>query len=68
MRKKGVYPYDYVDGPDRMKETQLSPIETFYGKLNESKITQDKYDHACTESLEDISIAPSSLVSPTCYN
>ena len=46
MRKKGVYPYDYVNSPERMKETQLPPIDKFYSNLKEYDITQFRFDHA----------------------
>ena len=30
--RKGVYPNDYVDSPERLKEMQLPPKEAFYPK------------------------------------
>ena len=29
LLRKGVYPYDYVDSLDKLKETSLPPIEEF---------------------------------------
>ena len=43
--RKGVYPYEYIDSLDRFNEPRLPPIETFYGKLTDEKITQDDYDY-----------------------
>src|SRR5277367_5891709 len=42
---KGELSYEYIDSDDRFNETELPPIETFGGKLNE-KITQKAYEHA----------------------
>ena len=33
LLRKGVYPYDYVDGPPKLEETQLPPKLEFYSKL-----------------------------------
>ena len=48
LTTKGVYPYDYVKSLEIFKETNLSPIEAFYSKLNEENISQEDYDHAQT--------------------
>ena len=34
LRRKGVYPYEYVDNIERFDETQLPPIEAFYSNLS----------------------------------
>ena len=34
MRRKGVYPYEYVDSWEKFEETELPPKEAFYSKLN----------------------------------
>ena len=46
VRRKGVYPYDYMDCFERLDETCLPPIECFYSKLNDEGIEQDDYVHA----------------------
>ena len=43
---KGHYPYEYMDGLDRFKETQLPPIDKFYSKLRNQTITRDEYAEA----------------------
>ena len=43
---KGVYPYDYMDCPEKLNETQLPPKSAFYSKLNNSNITDEDYNHA----------------------
>jgi len=45
--RKGVFPYDYIDGLQRFDETSLPPIEQFKNKLNDSDITPEDYQHAC---------------------
>jgi hypothetical protein len=46
IRKKGVYPYEYMLNHDKFEETELPPIEKFYSSLNDSNITQKEYEHA----------------------
>ena len=46
LKRKGVYPYDYVDRLDRLSETQLPPKEAFYSKLNDEHISDEDYEHA----------------------
>ena len=46
LRKKGVYPYDYMDSIERLNETELPPKEAFYSKLNDSGISDEDYEHA----------------------
>ncbi|VDI82633.1 Hypothetical predicted protein [Mytilus galloprovincialis] len=46
MIRKGVYPYDYMDGSSKLEETQLPPKEDFFNKLNGTDISDDDYEHA----------------------
>ena len=46
LKRKGVYPYDYMDCFERLSETTLPPIESFYSELNKSGISEDNYTHA----------------------
>ena len=43
MKKKGVYPYDYMDSFGKFDEFQLSNKENFYSILNNENITDDQY-------------------------
>ena len=43
---KGVYPYDYMDKPERMEETRLPNKEEFYSILNGTHISDEDYEHA----------------------
>jgi len=46
LKRKGVYPYDYVDSVDKLSETSLPPKDAFYSRLNEEAITDEDYEHA----------------------
>ena len=46
MKKKGVYPYDYMDSFCRFNENQLPKREEFYSILNDTDISEDDYKHA----------------------
>ena len=46
VKRKGVYPYDYMDKEERFKEKCLPPKDAFYSKLNERGITDEDYEHA----------------------
>lgn len=48
MRKKGVYPYDYVDSWSKYDETKLPSKDHFYNSLCEKHITKEEYLHAQT--------------------
>ena len=39
LKRKGVYPYDYVDSMDKLTETALPPKEAFYSRLNDEETT-----------------------------
>ena len=46
VKRKGVYPYEYMDTLERLKETKLPPREAFYSKLNNENISDEDYAHA----------------------
>ena len=46
LRRKGVYPYDYMDSFSRFRETSLPRREDFYSILNDSHISEEDYMHA----------------------
>ncbi|XP_057300807.1 uncharacterized protein LOC130635490 [Hydractinia symbiolongicarpus] len=46
MRRKGVYPYEYMNSWKRFQENDLPPKEAFYSKLNMNAITDDDYGRA----------------------
>ena len=46
IKRKGVYPYEYMDSIERFKETTLPPKESFYSSLNDEHISDEDYEHA----------------------
>ena len=48
LKRKGVYPYDYVDSVDKLAESSLPPKEAFYSRLNDEETTNEDYEHAKT--------------------
>ena len=46
LTRKGVYPYEYMDSLEKLKETKLPPKETFYSRLNDEDISDEDYEHA----------------------
>ena len=46
LSRKGVYPHEYMDSPEKLKETQLPPKETFYSRRNDEHISAEDYAHA----------------------
>ena len=52
LTRKGVYPYEYMNSLEKLKETQLPPKEAFYSRLNDEGISDENYAHA--KSLENV--------------
>ena len=46
LARKGVYPYEYMDSLEKVKETALPPKEAFYSRLNDGGISDVDYAHA----------------------
>ena len=46
MRKKGIYPYDFMDSFEKFDKTELPTKEEFYSILNNEHITDEDYQHA----------------------
>ena len=46
IKRKGVYPYEYMDSIERFKENKLPPKESFYSSLNDKNISDEDYAHA----------------------
>ena len=46
LTRKGVYPYEYMNSPERFKETKLPPKKAFYSRLNDEDISDEDYEHA----------------------
>jgi len=46
MRRKGVFPYEYLDSVEKLKESKLPPREAFYSSLTENECLIENYTHA----------------------
>ena len=46
LLRKGIYPYEYIDSPNRFNEDSLPPRKMWYNKLNDSDISDEDFDHA----------------------
>ena len=46
MKKKGVYPYNFMDCVDKFKEQQLPSKNDFYSLLTGDGISEEQYQHA----------------------
>lgn len=46
VTRKGVYPYEYTDGWNRLEESCLPEKKDFYSTLIESNIENEEYKHA----------------------
>ena len=46
IKRKGVYPYDYMDSFNRFNEKSLPKIDDFYSILNDTNISESDYSHA----------------------
>ena len=46
IKRKGVYPYEYMNTEEKFKETKLPPKKAFYSRLSGEGITEKDYKHA----------------------
>jgi len=46
MKRKGVYPYGYMNSFDKFNDTALPPKKEFYSLLTDENITDQDYTHA----------------------
>lgn len=46
LKRKGVFPYSYLDSFDRLKDTQLPDISHFYNQMRNEECSQSEYQHA----------------------
>jgi len=46
MKKKGVYPYDYMDSFKKFEDNRLPKKEDFFSLMNNEHITDEEYQHA----------------------
>ena len=46
VKKKGVYPYDYMDSFSKFNDTELPSYEDVYSILDDENISESQYQHA----------------------
>ena len=46
MKRKGIFPYDYLDSEEHLNETQLPVRSHFFNKLTNESCSIDDYQHA----------------------
>ena len=46
VKRKGVYPYEYMNSLERFKENKLPPKGSFYSRLTGEDISDEDYQHA----------------------
>ena len=46
LLRKGIYPYEYMDNPDRFHDDKLPDIENFHNTLTGESLPQEDYVHA----------------------
>ena len=44
LLRKGVYPYDYVDGFEKLQEIELPPSEAFYNTITGEGVSHADYE------------------------
>ena len=47
VKKKGIYPYEYMDSFKRFKEYKLPDIDCFFISLKNCGISEEEYQNAC---------------------
>ncbi|XP_067205324.1 uncharacterized protein [Linepithema humile] len=46
LTRKGVFPYEYIDSVDKLREICLPPCESFYSLLTGETVSESDYAHA----------------------
>ncbi|XP_072390323.1 uncharacterized protein [Diabrotica undecimpunctata] len=46
LKRKGIFPYEYIESFNKLNETQLPSIDKFYSSLSGEHISKNMYHHA----------------------
>ena len=46
VKRKGVYPYEWLDSLDKLNDVKLPPKEAFFSKLSGKGVSEEDYEHA----------------------
>ena len=46
LKRKGVFPYSWLDDPSKLNNKSLPPIEDFYVNLSKKSCCKEDYEHA----------------------
>ena len=46
LTRKGIFPFEYMNSSEKLKETKLPPREACYSRLNDEGISDEDYEHA----------------------
>ena len=46
LKRKGIFPYDYLDSFDRFNEDKLPSKEAFCNRLQNTNVSDEDYKHA----------------------
>ena len=47
VKKKGIYPYEYMDSFKKFKESKLPNIDCLFSSLIDCRISEKEYQRAC---------------------
>jgi len=46
LTRKGIFPYEYIDCVEKLKDTCLPPRKSFYSSLTGDTVSEDNYAQA----------------------
>src|SRR5271155_2280126 len=46
VTRKGIYPYEFMDDPDKLNLDRLPPQADFFSKLHDASVTDEQYAQA----------------------
>ncbi|KNE88522.1 hypothetical protein PSTG_18074 [Puccinia striiformis f. sp. tritici PST-78] len=62
IRRKGVYPYDYINSMERLNENSLPPRESFHNMLTNSDCSEEDYQHAQNIVEKSTTLIPANIL------